>query len=211
MKNFLAIDTSGNYFTAVASKDGEIFTSYISDCAMQHSVSLLPAIDELLLRANLRLEDCDFFASVVGAGSFTGIRIGISAVKGFCSALEKPALPVTSFDVLAYNTLDRDGKKLCLIDAGHGYYYACGYDETGKIVFPPAYVSETEVLDLHANGYALLSSTSLPLSEKIDVQTVDPVEGLKNATLALSEKGNFGGLTALYIRKSSAELNQGGK
>ena len=49
----------------------------------------------------------------------------------------------------------------------------------------------------------------LPLSEKASVQVVDPVEGLKNAVVALSEKNAFGDLTALYVRKSSAELNLG--
>ena len=56
----------------------------------------------------MTLGDCDFFAAVVGAGSFTGIRIGISAVKGFCAATGKPALPITSFDVAAYNTIDSE-------------------------------------------------------------------------------------------------------
>ncbi|MBR2375338.1 MAG: tRNA (adenosine(37)-N6)-threonylcarbamoyltransferase complex dimerization subunit type 1 TsaB [Clostridia bacterium] len=212
MKNFLAIDTSCEYFTAVAAKDGEIFTSFLADCAMKHSVSLLPAIDELLQRANLRLEDCDFFAAVVGAGSFTGIRIGISAIKGFCSALGKPALPVTSFDVAAYNTMSRtDGKLLCLVDAGHDAYYACGYGEQGEIVYPPAYITEAEALALQADGYTLCATSDLPLGSKAELKIVDPVVGLQNATLALSKRGAFGELDALYIRKSSAELNQGGK
>ena len=208
MKNFLAIDTSNNHLAVLAAKNGTAHSVFIPDCAMKHSVSVMPAVEEALKKADLRLEECDFFAAVVGAGSFTGIRIGISVVKGFCLAFEKPALPVTSFDVAAYNTLDGVSKQLCLVDALHDCYYACGY-ENGKVVFPPAYLEEEEVLRLAEQGYALVSCASLPLAEKATVLSADPCKGLERAVLALSAEGKFGELAALYVRKSSAELNLG--
>ena len=209
MKNFLAVDTGGSYLTVVAAKNGQIFTSYVPDCAMKQSTMLMNVVDETLKKADLTPSDCDFFASVVGAGSFTGIRIGISVIKGFCLAENKPSLAVTSFDVAAYNAIESSGQKiLCLVDALHDSYYACGYCD-GKIVYPPAYLSEEEVLALVAEGYVLRACSALPVAEKVAVQVVDPVEGLKNAVLALSEQNAFGELTALYVRKSSAELNLG--
>ena len=204
MKNYLAVDTSGNHLCVVACKNGKTHSVFLPDCAMKHSVSVLPAIDEALKGADMSLADCDFFAAVVGAGSFTGIRIGISVIKGFCLAHHKPALPVTSFDVMAYN--ETNGKVLCLVDALHGCYYACGY-EGGKVVYPPAYLTEEEVLALAADGYVLYSVSALPIGEKTAVKTVDPVLGLANAVCALSKQERFGDLTALYVRKSSAELN----
>ena len=207
MKNFLAIDTSCDYFTAILSKDGEIYTCFLPDCAMKHSVSLMPAVDELLKKAEMTLDECDYFAAVVGAGSFTGIRIGVSAVKGMCLAFSKPALPITSFDVAAYNAVD--GKILCLVDALHDSYYVCGYEE-GKVVYPPAYLSEEEVLKL-SGEYALYACAPLPISEKVNVTLVDPVKGLERAAIALAKQDRFGDLTALYVRKSSAELNLEGK
>jgi len=206
MKNFLAIDTSNNHLAVLAAKNGKVHSVFLPDCAMKHSVSVMPAVDEALQKADLRAEECDFFAAVIGAGSFTGIRIGISVVKGFCLAFDKPALPVTSFDVAAYNALD--GKILCLVDALHDCYYACGYTD-GKITYAPAYLTEEEVLSLVQDGYAPVSCTRLPLEEKTAVRLVDPCKGLEKAVLALAEKENFGELTALYVRKSSAELNQG--
>ncbi len=209
MKNFLAVDTGGSYLTVVAAKNGQIFSSYVSDCAMKQSTMLMNVVDETLKKADLTPSECDFFASVVGAGSFTGIRIGISVIKGFCLAENKPSLAVTSFDVAAYNAIESSGQKiLCLVDALHDSYYACGYCN-GKVVYPPAYLSEEEVLALVAEGYCLRACSTLPISEKAAVQVVDPVEGLKNAVVALSEKNAFGELTALYVRKSSAELNLG--
>ncbi|MBQ8658841.1 MAG: tRNA (adenosine(37)-N6)-threonylcarbamoyltransferase complex dimerization subunit type 1 TsaB [Clostridia bacterium] len=205
MKNFLAIDTSSNYLTVAAVKDGEEFSVFLPDCTMKHSVSFMGAVDEVLKKAGLTLPECDFFAAVVGAGSFTGIRIGISAVKGFCLACGKPALPVTSFETIAYNAVG--GKKLCLVDALHDSYYACGY-EGERVSLAPCYLAEEEVLALSAKGYALCAASPLPIGEKTKVQIVDPVKGLFGAVRSLSEKGAFGELNALYVRKSSAELNR---
>ena len=220
MKNFLAVDTSCNYLTVIAAKDGEVFTTHIPDCAMKHSVSLMNAVDETLKKANMHPSECDFFAAVVGAGSFTGIRIGISVAKGFCLAYNKPALPVTSFDVAAYNGIDgAQGKTLCLVDALHDSYYVCGYAENGAengaekggICYPPAYLTEEEVLALTADGYRLRACVPMPICEKAEVEIVDAASGLANAVIALSEKNAFGELSALYIRKSSAEINLKGE
>ena len=210
MKNFLALDTSGNHLIVIAHKNGKTHSVFLPDCAMKHAVSIMPAVDEALKKAELTLAECDFFAAVVGAGSFTGIRIGISTVKGFCLAFNKPALPITSFDLAAYNAIDDSSQKkvLCLVDALHDSYYVCGY-EGEQVGYPPAYLSEEEVLELEAQGYALYACSALPIGEKVRVKIVDPCKGLEKAAIALSEKGAFGDLVALYVRKSSAELNLG--
>ena len=206
--NFLAIDTSGKYMTVIAYKDGQAHCVYTPDCTMRHSVLIMEKVDEALKKAGLALSECDFFASVVGAGSFTGIRIGISAVKGFALAFGKPTLPVTSFEIVAYNEVDCAQKKLCLVDALHDSYYACGYEQ-GDCTLSPAYLAEEEVLRLNGEGYALYALEALPIEEKRPICIVDPVKGLLNATCALAQKGAFGELNALYIRKSSAEINAG--
>ena len=86
MKNFLAVDTSNNHLAVLAAKAGKVYSVFLPDCAMKHSVSVMPAVEEVLKKADMRLEECDFFAAVVGAGSFTGIRIGVAAVKGLALA-----------------------------------------------------------------------------------------------------------------------------
>ena len=92
------------------------------------------------------------------------------------------------------------------MDALHDCYYACGY-ENGKVIYQPAYLEEADVLQLVGEGYTLVSCTHLPLEEKISVLLADPCKGLERAVLALSAEEKFGELTALYVRKSSAELN----
>ena len=214
MKNFLAIDTSGDYLCVAARKDGEIFSIFEPDCAMKHSTLLLAKIDELLKKAQMKLEDCDFFAACVGAGSFTGIRIGISVAKGFAVACKKPTLSITSFDIAAYNTISALGenkkKTLALVDAMHGYYYACGY-ENGCVCLPPCYISQEQVLALKAEGYSLVSCKISPIFEQTQVELVSPEKGLCGAVAVKAETAQFDDLQALYVRKSSAEENLAAK
>lgn len=207
MDNFLAIDTSGGYLCVTAVKNGRAFSVVEPDCAMRHSVLLIEKIDEALKKAELSPNDCEAFVACVGAGSFTGIRIGISAVKGFASALGKRAVGVTSFEISAYNTLNRNGKKvLSLVDAGHGYYYACGF-EKGEISFSPAYISESEVLKLVGEGYTLRACATLPIEEKVSVEKIPVEEGLWQVAKYRLETGTAQEPIALYVRKSSAEEN----
>ena len=209
---FLAIDTANEYMCVVAYNDGKVASAFLPDCTMRHSTEIMKQVESVLTESGLTLSDCDFFAAVVGAGSFTGIRIGISAAKGFCLACGKPSLPVTSFEVAAYNAIGRAEKNLCIVDALHDAYYACGFDKDLAMIAPPAYLTEEEVLKLAQEGYALRAVRTgaewkFALAEKAEVTACDPVQGLLKAVLAKGERGEFAPLDAVYVRKSSAELN----
>lgn len=199
---FLAIDTSAKYLTVLAYFEGKCERVHVPDCAMRHSVMLMDRIDEALSRAHMTAEACDFFAAVVGPGSFTGIRIGISTVKGLCYALGKPAVPVTSFDTLAYAE-GRSGRSgtLALVDAGHGCFYACAYDGARQIVRQPAYLSGEETEALIREGFAPVAAQSLFSG----CEEVDPALGLERAVLSKQERLPIFALSAMYLRKSSAE------
>ena len=169
---------------------------------MKHSVVLMDKIAEAFSRAHMSAEECDFFAAVTGPGSFTGIRIGISTVKGLCFALQKPALSVTSFDCIAYN--EESAKRLALIDAGRGELYACGYAGSG-IAVGPAIVSFSQAEELVRGGFVPLSAEDIPFG----AERADPCEGLIRAVLAKAgEAAPASGLRAFYMRRSSAEENR---
>ena len=196
---FLAVDTSGKQLNTAVFDGARERVFRRGDCAMQHSVLLMDEIDGALRAARLAPSACDFFACVAGPGSFTGIRIGIATVKGLCLALGKPALALTSFDTLAY--ADKSGKKLCLVDAGHGNFYACGYADT-EVVLPAAFISRAQADALIAEGYAPVAAA--PLFE--GVRTADIGAGLFAAALAKAgEARGAHALEALYLRRSSAE------
>lgn len=193
MSNFLAIDTSSRHLTVLAVKDVKISLRHSPDCAMRHSVTLMDEIDAAMKEANLTCAECGFFAAVTGPGSFTGIRIGISTVKGLALGAGKKLLGLTAFDVIAYN-VKNENFAVC-IDAAHDHYYARGY---GKNAFAPAYLSREEV---EALGTSIYGFEELPLTgyTKLDVK-----DCLYPAILAVKD-GVTEDISALYVRKSQAE------
>ena len=189
---FLAIDTSGARLTVVAVNGETVIKRRGDACAQTHSIRLMGEIEAAFADAHMSAGECDFFACAVGPGSFTGIRIGIATVKGLCFATNKPALAVTSLDAIAY--AESGIKRLALIDALHGNYYACAYGENGEVEVPPAFLTEEEVGALLSRGYARMDDSA------------DTAEGLYRAVLKRqSEIAGAETITALYLRKSSAE------
>ncbi len=198
--NYLAIDTSGKNLTVIISKDGKTDIYFDAECGVQHSVKVMPAVEIALETAKTEIKDLDFLACVVGAGSFTGIRIGVSTVKALCFASKKPCLSITSFDTVAYNKVS--GKQLAVIDAKHGSFYVAGYTD-GKISYPPAFIDRAE-LDRLSEEYSLLSGEVI---KGLETTVVSVAEGLEKAVNAKCGEVtlDLDGLTPLYIRKSQAE------
>lgn len=199
MSNFLCVDASSRYLAVLAVKGGKVVLRRLQDCAMQHSVVLMDEIDKAFNEAELTPKECDFFCAVTGPGSFTGIRIGISAIKGFAVGAGKPMLGLTAFDVIAYNI--KDEKFYTVIDAMHGSFYVCGYSGDGKVIFPPSYMSGENVSALSAPLYGF---EDLPLS---NYKKVDTVHNLYPAVSANSSRLSED-ICALYVRKSQAEENR---
>ena len=207
MMNYLAVDTASAYLSVALSYNGKTYAVYKDNCAMRHSVELMPAVDKLLKEAGASVNEMDFFACTVGAGSFTGIRIGVSAIKGFALATGKKILPVTTFYAAAYNG---EGKKiLSLCDAMHGHYYACAYNENGEETFAPSYIGADEVRKFAAEGYLLRSLEELSLPEDLTYARLSPEKALIGAVekLAADDK-NFAEPRALYVRKCQAEAER---
>ena len=197
--NYLGIDTSGAPLTVVMEYGGKKYEYAEADCGTRHSVALMPAIDGLLREAGARLDDFDFFACVIGAGSFTGIRIGVSTIKALCYAKGKKCLAVTSFDVLAYDV--PDGTALCVIDARHGAYYVREYEKflpTGEGRFV-----QTEEYEKLCAEHAVAAATAVPHLKYL----CDVTRGLRAAIEAKAAEctDDLGALAPLYIRKSQAE------
>lgn len=198
--NYLLVDTSGALLSVVVKYGDKTEYVYKPDCGVNHSVEITESIERALEKAGAALSEMDFFGAVVGAGSFTGIRIGVSAVKGLCLATEKPALKITSFDTIAYNK--DSGKVMAVIDAGHNGYYVCGYENKKEIVSPRFVFGEE--LESLSEGFSLLSYGEI---KGIKTEVVSPLTGL---IIFAEENGgkvtdDVNALTPVYCRKSQAE------
>src|SRR5687767_60429 len=97
----LAIETSG-LVGGVAILDGErVLGERIFDKGMIHGRELAPSIAQLSKETGVGLRELDLIAVDIGPGSYTGLRVGLAAAKGFCLALKKPILGVVSLDAMA--------------------------------------------------------------------------------------------------------------
>ena len=191
---FLAIDTSGGAVCVAAANGIKEAWRAVEGVT---SVCLMDAIDGVLREVGLAAADVGFIACVTGPGSFTGIRIGIATAKGLCFALGKKALALTSFDLLAYAETER---ALCLVDAGHGNYYACPF--ANGAAGQPCFLSERELDPYRDGGYRFLSGKPLAVESGV----TDIRRGLLQAARTrAAEAGGAQELRALYLRKSSAE------
>lgn len=121
----LAVDTSAVCASVAVTQDGKILSESSINTGLTHSRTLMPMIDSVLKNGEISLDSIDLFACSVGPGSFTGIRIGVAAIKGLCDALGKKCVPVSTLEALAYNLRGRHCTAVSVMDARCNQVY-CG-------------------------------------------------------------------------------------
>lgn len=134
MTNILALDTTSKHASISIARKEEITFEYNFTPGNFLSASLIPNIDFLLQNSGLKLGNIDVFGIAVGPGLFTGIRVGLSALKGMIFPAEKPVVPVLTLKALAYKYLDAAGDSMVisLIDARRDEVYMAGYSISGQ-------------------------------------------------------------------------------
>lgn len=126
----LAIDTSSVYASCALYEDGEIVGERIEKNGLVHSKSLMPLVEGCLGERDVN--DIDLFACVAGPGSFTGVRIGVCAVKGLAQATGKMCVGVDTLDCLSENL--PFAPTVCpIMDARRGQVYCAVYENGVKI------------------------------------------------------------------------------
>lgn len=123
----LALDTSGPVAGAALMEDGVITHEVMASHGLTHSQTAMPMVDQCLSAAGLAARDIDLFAAVAGPGSFTGVRIGVCAVKALAHAWEKPALAIDSLETLAMNGFGFPGVICPILDARRGQVYCAAF------------------------------------------------------------------------------------
>lgn len=113
----LGIETSSKTATVAIMQDDILLVEYTINNPKTHSHLMQPMVHQALGAIGLSLSDIDVFACGVGPGSFTGIRIGVSMIKGFADSLKKPVAPVGTLSVLKNNISSTEGKVISLIFA----------------------------------------------------------------------------------------------
>ena len=115
--NILAIDSSAQVSSVCLLNEEHILAEFNVNVKLTHSQTLLPMVEAVLRCSGYSLPQVDAFAVSVGPGSFTGIRIGVSAVKGLALPENKPCVAVSTLEAMAYNLGILDGVLCCVMDA----------------------------------------------------------------------------------------------
>lgn len=137
MPLILAVDTSATPVSCALVRDGKVLASYFAQTGMTHSQTLMPMVESALHTAGVAVRDVDALAVNAGPGSFTGVRIGVSAVKGLAFAESKPCVSVSTLAAMAENFrgLPTDAVIHCVMDARCQQVYTASFtvDGDGKV------------------------------------------------------------------------------
>ena len=117
MPMILGLDTSAKTASAAICGGGRIIAQTQLNTPLTHSQTALPMVQSLLDCAKLTLDEMDYLAVSAGPGSFTGVRIGIAAVKAIAFALDKPCIGVSTLEALARNMTGLSGIVCPMMDA----------------------------------------------------------------------------------------------
>ena len=130
--DILAIDTSGPVCGVAVMKAGAVIYEASAINKMTHSVNLLPMIDTAMQSAGMKMADLDRIAVVSGPGSFTGVRIGVSTVKGLAHAHNTPCVAVDALECMAAGAGEFNGVICPIQDARAGQVYGAAFS-SGEI------------------------------------------------------------------------------
>lgn len=221
----LAVDTATKS-CSVAVTDGEVVCAELTTVNEQtHSKHLLEMIHTVTQMADMSIAELDGFAVTIGPGSFTGLRIGISSIKGLALAFDKPVVGISSLEALAQQTVPSSYLVVPCLDARKGEIYFAHYrfanglltKEKVEVVLPPDQV----VKDIFepcifvgsgAQVYQDLIRQELGANAIIALQNRHIIRASTVAYLGMKRLENddvddINALVPHYIRKSDAELN----
>jgi tRNA threonylcarbamoyladenosine biosynthesis protein TsaB len=135
MAYILNIETTSKNCSVALAKGGVILTlRERAELGYSHAEKLHVFISEVLQEAGLELSDLDAVAVSQGPGSYTGLRIGVSAAKGFCLALDIPLIAIDTMEVLARQVKQKEGLIIPLIDARRMEVYAAIFDTNFQVI-----------------------------------------------------------------------------
>ena len=130
----LSLDTSSKRFSVAVSVEGKVVARMSEILQKKLSTAMMGRVDKLLKRSEIKLKEIDGLAVGLGPGTFTGLRVGLAAVKGLAFALDVPVVGMSSLDVLAMAADDK-GRQICTIcDAKRSLVYVCFFEKKNGIL-----------------------------------------------------------------------------
>lgn len=218
--NILVLDCAVTKLS-IAVKTEDKFISQTYDIGMRQSEILVPTIDEILSKAGITAADLNYSALTIGPGSFTGLRLGISALKAIELAYNVPVYGISSLTIYSYAYKDLGLPILACIDANKDKFYACLSDQNSLILEEGDYEVEEIISKLNGLSKVLVAGPDAQKLADIIKENKNDIEVLTTkasamtteALVAITEDKISKGEAALkdfdgpvYLRASEAEL-----
>jgi tRNA threonylcarbamoyladenosine biosynthesis protein TsaB len=221
----LAVDTATKSCSVAIIEAGSVCAELTTLKEQTHSKHLMELIHKGLGISGFSAADIDGLAVTIGPGSFTGLRIGVSTIKGLAHALDKPVVGISSLDVLAWQCADRSYLICPLLDARKGEVYSATYRYNHDTITqkspenanaPEAAVQKIKepcvFIGSGAQLYRKIIRTRLGDLAHFAPQSQNIIRASSVAFLSMErfktrETVTAADLVPHYIRKSDAELN----
>jgi tRNA threonylcarbamoyladenosine biosynthesis protein TsaB len=209
----LAVDTTAEFGSIALANDSEVLEEVLLHEPKGFSAALFAQIRALLDRHDVQLDRIDLFAGASGPGSFTGVRVGLAAMKGLAEVLGKPAAAVSNLEALA--TFGSGPARATVIDARRGEIFGALYNDSGHALVPETVIRFPAFLQLlvdrefqwvsadFAPFLPLLTGTRF---EHLPLVTAPRALAGAVARIARNRPGDPAAIEANYVRRSDAEL-----
>jgi len=218
----LAADTSGRHGSIALSRCGPEAACRVVEVVPldggTFSAQLVPQIAALLAKHDFSKQDIDGFAVVSGPGSFTGLRIGIAAIKALAEVLAKPIAAVSLLEAMAVSGRSQ-GKVMAVLDAGRGDVYAGEYDVNGHgaHLVGERLLTRSELMQSGVGWTVVTTDRSLVEAalgatlqvEEVEFPRSDAIARLGWQKILAGETVLPAELDANYIRRSSEIFSKG--
>jgi tRNA threonylcarbamoyladenosine biosynthesis protein TsaB len=230
----LAIDTSTRTGSLAVLRNSEVLarTSGYSDEPYERRV--FADLDEVLRESGAGLQDVDLLAVATGPGSFTGLRVGLAAVKAWSEAFGRPIAAVSSLEAVAAQARDREGLLVPVMDARAGQYFGAVYRRDGEpcelqligeeVILEAAEFLEWVKAQVGSGTARFVTPTVAIIGAALDTSvmagaSLEEASGelapwigrLGYARAQRGEVVDAAGLEANYVRRSDAEMKWRGK
>ena len=187
MSTLLYIDTSAATATIALSANGSLRAIRKHHNAQEQAAVINLLIEDMLNTCELTLDQVDALCICAGPGSYTGLRVGLSAAKGIAYALDKPLMLFNKLELIAldFRAQHPDNRLTIALKARLGEYFAAGYDAAGNTLLEPQHIFETELSSLLEQPQGLLvtdtdiaypsgTSVQIPADYSVNIDTWIP-------------------------------------
>jgi tRNA threonylcarbamoyladenosine biosynthesis protein TsaB len=200
----LAIDTSTELGSLALADGDRVIEEVALEATDGYGHVVFGQIEALLERHGVQLTDIELFAAAKGPGTFTGVRVGLAAAKGFAAALGKPAAGVSNLQALAL--LGEGPRRAAVLDARRGEVYAGLFDAEARPLTPETVAPlATWVETLPAGDISFVFMEGAPFAAMPHVNAGRCLAGAI-ARLAWEQAQHPAALDANYVRRSDAEM-----